>query len=41
LSATDRKHLKRCTEYLSEELANALGTSQREALDQMKKATRV
>jgi len=39
LSTTDRKHLKRCKEYLSEELANALGQTQSEALDQMKQAT--
>jgi RNA polymerase-interacting CarD/CdnL/TRCF family regulator len=39
LSATDRKHLKRCKEYLSEELANALDQTQHETLDQMKQAT--
>jgi len=39
LSTTDRKHLKRSTEYLSEELANALDQTQCEALDQMKRAT--
>jgi RNA polymerase-interacting CarD/CdnL/TRCF family regulator len=41
LSASDRKHLQRCTEYLSEELANALGQTQGEALDQMTLATQV
>ncbi len=41
LSATDRKHLKRCKEYLSEELANALDQTQGEALDQMMQATLV
>jgi len=41
LSAADRKHLKACEEFLSEELANALGQSQGEALDQMAQATRV
>jgi RNA polymerase-interacting CarD/CdnL/TRCF family regulator len=39
LSATDRKHLKLCTEYLSEELANALGQTKRKTLDQMMQAT--
>jgi len=41
LSTFDRKHLKRCNEYLSEELANALGQTEHEALDQMQKATLV
>ena len=41
LSAADRKHLKACEEFLSEELANALGQSQGEALEQMTQATRV
>jgi CarD family transcriptional regulator len=40
LSAADRKHLKACEEFLSEELANALGQSRGEALDQMTQATR-
>jgi RNA polymerase-interacting CarD/CdnL/TRCF family regulator len=39
LSAADRKHLKRCSETLSEELANALGKSRSEALQQMAAAT--
>jgi RNA polymerase-interacting CarD/CdnL/TRCF family regulator len=34
LSAADRKHLQRCTEFLSEELANALGMPRGEALEQ-------
>ena len=41
LSAADRKHLKACEEFLSEELANALGHSQGEALEEMTRATRV
>jgi RNA polymerase-interacting CarD/CdnL/TRCF family regulator len=41
LSTTDRKHLKRCRKILSEELANALGQTQGEALDQMTQATQV
>lgn len=41
LSTTDRKHLKLCAEYLSEELCNALGQTQGETLDQMAQATRV
>jgi len=41
LSTTDRKHLKLSAAFLSEELGNALGQTQSEALDQMKQATRV
>ena len=41
LSAADRKHLRTCEEFLSEELANALGQTRNEALDQMTRATRV
>jgi len=41
LSSADRKHLKQCTEFLSEELANAFGQSPGEALDQMTRATRI
>lgn len=41
LSAADRKHLQRCTEFLSEELANALGKPRAEALEQMAKVTRI
>jgi RNA polymerase-interacting CarD/CdnL/TRCF family regulator len=41
LSAADRKHLKQCEEFLSEELANALGKSRDEALDRMNTATQV
>jgi len=41
LSAADRKHLQRCTEFLSEELANALGKSRSEALEEMAKATQL
>jgi RNA polymerase-interacting CarD/CdnL/TRCF family regulator len=41
LSAADRKHLKRCSEFLSEELANALDKPRAEALEQMAKVTRI
>ena len=41
LSTTDRRQLKRCAQYLSEELANALGKTQGKALDLMTQATRV
>lgn len=41
LSSADRKHLKRCTEFLSEELANALGQTTDEALHLMTQATRI
>ena len=41
LSSADRKHLKQCTEFLSEELANALDQTPGEALDQMTQATRI
>ncbi len=41
LSSADRIHLKRCTDFLSEELANALGQTTGEALDQMTQATRI
>lgn len=41
LSTTDRRQLQRCTQYLSEELANALGKSQGKALELMTQATRV
>jgi RNA polymerase-interacting CarD/CdnL/TRCF family regulator len=41
LSAADRKHLARCTEFLAEELGNALGTSRGEALEQMVQATQI
>jgi len=41
LSSADREHLKRCTEFLSEELANAMGQTTEEALDQMTQATRI
>lgn len=40
LSAADRKHLKQSAEFLSEELANALGTSNRQALKKINQATR-
>jgi BMFP domain-containing protein YqiC len=39
LSAADRKHLKRCSEFLSEELANALDKPRAEVLEQMAKVT--
>jgi RNA polymerase-interacting CarD/CdnL/TRCF family regulator len=39
LSATDRKHLSRSIEFLSEELANALGKTQDEARLDIEKAT--
>jgi RNA polymerase-interacting CarD/CdnL/TRCF family regulator len=41
LSAADRKHLQRCTEFLAEELANALGLPRAEALEQMEQATQI
>jgi len=41
LSAADRKHLQRCTEFLAEELANALDMPRTEALDQMAEVTRI
>jgi RNA polymerase-interacting CarD/CdnL/TRCF family regulator len=41
LSLADRKHLRHCTEFLSEELANALGQTTGEALDKMTQATRI
>jgi RNA polymerase-interacting CarD/CdnL/TRCF family regulator len=41
LSLADRKHLRRCTEFLSEELANALGQTTGEALEKMTQATRI
>jgi RNA polymerase-interacting CarD/CdnL/TRCF family regulator len=41
LSAADRKHLQRCTEFLAEELGNALGTSRGEALEQMAQASQI
>lgn len=41
LSAADRKHLKHCAEFLSEELANAFDQTTGEALDQMTRATRI
>jgi len=41
LSTTDRKHLKLCAVFLSEELSNALGQTQLEALDQMTQATQI
>jgi len=41
LSAADRKHLHRCTEFLSEELGNALDTSRGEAIEQMAQATQI
>lgn len=41
LSTTDRKHLKQSAAFLSEELANALGQTQSETLDQMAQATQV
>ena len=41
LSAADRKHLQRCTEFLAEELANALGMPSSEAVEQMAKATQI
>jgi RNA polymerase-interacting CarD/CdnL/TRCF family regulator len=37
LRALDRAHLKQSTLFLSEELANALGKSQQEVLDQIEK----
>lgn len=37
LRSLDRAHLKQSTQLLSEELANALGKSQQEALDQIEK----
>ena len=40
LSAADRVHLKQSSEFLAEELANALGKTPRETLDQMAEATR-
>lgn len=39
LSATDRKHLSRSIQFLSEELANAMGTTQDEARLDIEKAT--
>lgn len=41
LSAADRKHLQRCAEFLSEELANALDKPRSDALEKMAKATRI
>ena len=41
LSTTDRRQLKRCAQFLSEELANALNQTQHKALDLMTQATRV
>jgi RNA polymerase-interacting CarD/CdnL/TRCF family regulator len=41
LSAADRKHLQRCTAFLADELANALGKPRAEALEQMAKATQI
>jgi len=41
LSTTDRRQLKRCAQFLSEELANALDQTQREALELMTQATQV
>jgi RNA polymerase-interacting CarD/CdnL/TRCF family regulator len=41
LSAADRKHLQRCTEFLAEELANALGVPRSEALEQMEQAAQI
>jgi hypothetical protein len=41
LNTTDRKHLKLCAEYLSEERANALDKTQCETLYPMKQATLV
>ena len=41
LSAADRKHLQRCTEFLAEELANALDMPPSEVVEQMAKATRI
>jgi RNA polymerase-interacting CarD/CdnL/TRCF family regulator len=41
LSAADRKQLQRCTEFLSEELANALGKPRTEAVEHMAKATQI
>lgn len=40
LSAADRTHLKQSAEFLSEELANALGKSQDQALSQIEQATK-
>ena len=37
LRSLDRAHLKQSTLFLAEELANALGKSQQEALDQIEK----
>jgi RNA polymerase-interacting CarD/CdnL/TRCF family regulator len=37
LRTLDRAHLKQSTQFLSEELANALGKSEQEALDQIEK----
>mgnify|MGYP000730059887 FL=1 len=37
LRSLDRAHLKQSTQLLAEELANALGKSQQEALDQIEK----
>ncbi len=39
LSATDRQHLSRSIQFLSEELANALGKTQDEARLDIEKAT--
>jgi RNA polymerase-interacting CarD/CdnL/TRCF family regulator len=41
LSTSDRRQLKHCAKFLSEELANALGQTEREALDLMTQATRI
>lgn len=41
LSAADRKHLQRCSDFLSEELANALDKPRAEALEQMARVTQI
>ncbi|MGB7451011.1 MAG: CarD family transcriptional regulator [Lysobacterales bacterium] len=41
LSTIDRRQLKRCAQFLSEELANALNQTQGKALDLMTQATRI
>lgn len=41
LSTVDRRQLKHCAQFLSEELANALGQTQGKVLDLMTQATRV
>jgi RNA polymerase-interacting CarD/CdnL/TRCF family regulator len=38
LSAADRTHLKQCSDLLAEEVANAMGKTRSEALDQLSEA---